>query len=223
MPNVHKKSFVELSHPIEDGMVTYKGLPAPVVSEFRGRRESRQYYANGAEFHIGKIEMVGNTGTYIDSPFHRFEGGTDLAGLPLESIANIPGIVISAENESRIDVDAFAGRDLANKAVLVHTAWSRHWRSDRYFEDHPYLTAQAAEFLASSGVALVGIDSVNIDDMDDKARPVHTVLLRSNIPIVEHLTNLAELPESGFRFFAVPAPVKAFSSFPVRAFAIRSE
>jgi kynurenine formamidase len=223
MAESQKTRFIELSHAVQDGMVTYKGLPAPVVSAFRSRNESRQYYANGVEFHIGKIEMVGNTGTYIDAPFHRFEGGKDLAALPLESLADIPGVLIWAEHKSPVDVDAFAKVDLENKAVLVYTGWSRHWRSDRYFSDHPFLTARAAEFLASSGVALVGIDSVNIDNMNDKSRPVHTTLLHSNIPIVEHLTNLAALPESGFRFFAVPAPIEAFSSFPVRAFAIVSE
>lgn len=223
MPKSQKRRFVELSHPVQDGMVTYKGLPAPMVSDFRSRSDSRQYYAEGVEFHIGKIEMVGNTGTYIDAPFHRFEGAKDLAALPLESIADLPGILISAEHESPVDMDAFAEADLANKAVLVHTGWSQHWRSDRYFEDHPFLTARAADFLASSGVALVGIDSVNIDNMNDKSRPVHSILLQSNIPIVEHLTNLGELPQSGFRFFAVPAPIEAFSSFPVRAFAIVPE
>ena len=218
-----KTRFVELSHAVQDGMVTYKGLPAPVVSAFRSRRESQQYYASGTEFHIGRIEMVGNTGTYIDAPFHRFEGGKDLAALPLESLADITGVLISAEHKSAVDVDAFDEADVADKAVLIHTGWSRHWRSDEYFGDHPFLTARAAEFLASSGAALVGIDSVNIDDMNDKSRPVHTILLKANIPIVGHLTNLAELPKTGFRFFAVPAPIMAFSSFPVRAFAILSE
>jgi arylformamidase len=213
------KRFIDLSHSVKNGMVTYKGLPPPVIDEYRSRSASREYYSNGVEFHIGRIEMVGNTGTYLDSPFHRYADGKDLSELPLESIADLPGIRITSGPESSIDVKSFQGRDLANKAVLVHTGWSNQWLSESYFKNHPFLTARAAEFLVKSGVALVGIDSVNIDDMNDKSRPVHSILLEANIPIVEHLTNLAELPNEGFQFFAVPAPVKSFGSFPVRAFA----
>jgi arylformamidase len=221
-PQKKQKRFIDLSHAVENGLLTYKGLPPPVVSDYRSRVDSRAYYADGIEFHIGKIEMVGNTGTYIDAPFHRYAEGKDLSELPLASIADLPGIRMTSGPHSCIDVECFQGHELRNKAVLVHTGWSRHWLSSSYFENHPFLTAKAAEFLVKSGVALVGIDSVNIDDINDKARPVHSILLKANIPIVEHLTNLAEAPAEGFQFFAVPVPVKAFGSFPVRAFAIAS-
>ena len=220
-PNKQKR-FIDLSHTVENGLLTYKGLPPPVVTDYRSRSASRAYYADGIEFHIGKIEMVGNTGTYIDAPFHRYADGKDLSELPLASIADLQGIRITSGPDSHVDVDCFQGHDLKNKAVLVHTGWSRHWSSNNYFENHPFLTAEAAGFLVKSGVSLVGIDSVNIDDINDKARPVHSILLEANIPIVEHLTNLSEAPAEGFQFFAVPVPVKAFGSFPVRAFAIVS-
>lgn len=203
-------------------MITYKGMPGPVISDYRSRESSRDYYESGTEFHIGRIEMVANTGTYIDAPFHRFADGKDLSELPLESLADIPGIRISTGSNRAIDAEFFTGRDLAGKAVLVHTGWSRHWLTEKYFEDPPFLTQRAAEFLVESKVALVGIDSMNIDDINDKARPVHTAFLQANTPIVEHLTDLEEVPEEGFRFFAVPVKIKAFGSFPVRAFAIVS-
>jgi kynurenine formamidase len=214
--------MIDLSHAVENGMITYKGLPPPVIADHRSRIDSRDYYARGVEFHIGKIEMVGNTGTYIDAPFHRYPDGKDLSQLPLESIANIPGIRISTGSEVAIGIEHFDGFDLLRKAVLVHSGWSRHWLSNAYFENNPFITAEAAEFLVKNGVALVGIDSVNIDDMNDRARPVHSILLQAEIPVVEHLTNLEALPSEGFEFFAVPAPIKEFGSFPVRAFAICS-
>jgi len=214
--------FIDVAHKIEHGMITYKGMPGPVISDYRSREASRDYYAYGTEFHIGRIEMVANTGTYIDAPFHRFADGKDLSELPLESLADIPGIRISTDFNRAIDAELFTGRDLAGKAVLVHTGWSRHWLTERYFENPPFLTQKAAEFLVENKVALVGIDSMNIDDINDKARPVHTAFLKANTPIVEHLTNLEEVPEQGFRFFAVPVKVKSFGSFPVRAFAIVS-
>ena len=216
------KRFIDLGHTVEHGMITYKGMPAPVISDYRSREASREYFAEGTEFHIGRIEMVANTGTYIDAPFHRFAGGKDLSELPLESIADVPGICLSTGPNRSIDAEVFAGKDLAGKAVLVHTGWSRHWLTESYFEDPPFLTQKAAELLVKSKVALVGIDSMNIDDIHDKARPVHTVLLKANIPIVEHLTNLGAVPGEGFRFFAVPVKVRAFGSFPVRAFAVIS-
>ena len=166
--------------------------------------------------------MVANTGTYVDAPFHRFPKGKDLSELPLDTLADLPGVRITADRERAVDVESLTGRQLAGKAVLVHTGWSRYWLTEHYFDAPPFLTVKAAEFLAESGVALVGIDSMNIDDIHDKSRPVHTVLLQANIPIVEHLTNLGELPADGFRFFAVPVKVKSFGSFPVRAFAITS-
>jgi len=201
-------------------MVTYKGMPGPVISDYRSREISREYYAEGTEFHIGRIELVANTGTYVDAPFHRFPAGKDLSELPLSSLADLPGLRISAGQHRAVGVESFQGKDLAGKAVLVHTGWSRWWRTEKYFEAPPFLTQQAAEFLVKSRAALVGIDSMNIDDIHDKTRPVHTVLLQADIPVVEHLTNLEETPIEGFRFFAVPVKVKSFGSFPVRAFAI---
>jgi arylformamidase len=217
--NGHQR-FIDLSHTIEHGMVTYKGMPGPVVSDYRSREESRKYYAEGTEFHIGKIEMVANTGTYVDAPFHRFSRGKDLSELPLESLADVPGTRVSAGPARAIDADSFQGRELTGRAVLVHTGWSRHWLTQNYFEDPPFLTRAAAELLVKSRAALVGIDSMNIDDIHDKTRPVHTLLLEANIPVVEHLTNLENIPAEGFRFFAVPVKVRSFGSFPVRAFAI---
>lgn len=214
--------LIDLSHEVEHGMVTYRGLPAPVVSEHLSREASRGLYAEGTEFHIGKIEMVANTGTYLDAPFHRFADGRDLAGLPLTSLADLPGVVVRAEagGARAVDAPAFEGLDVRGKAVLVHTGWSRHWRTEQYFEGHPFLTAGAARLLAEGGAALVGIDSYNIDDTADASRPAHTILLRADIPVVEHLCRLEALPAEGFRFFAVPVKVRDFGTFPVRAFAL---
>jgi len=214
--------FVDLSHEVEHGLVTYKGLPAPVVCDFLSREESRKIYAPGTEFHIGKIEMVANTGTYLDSPFHRYADGRDLSELPLSSLADLDGVVVSAADASgrAVGRDALEGVDVKNKAVLVHTGWAAHWRTEAYFEGHPFLTEGAAELLAEEGAALVGIDSYNIDDTADARRPVHSRLLGANIPVVEHMRNLERLPPRGFRFFAVPVKVRRFGTFPVRAFAI---
>jgi arylformamidase len=213
--------LIDLSHVIEHGMVTYKGLPAPLVCDFLSREASRAFYDSGHEFHIGKIEMVGNTGTYLDSPFHRYADGADLAALRLEQLAAIPAVVVRRPFEAGLAVDAaaFADVELAGRAVLVHTGWDRHWRTDRYFEQHPYLTADAASFLAAAGARLVGIDSHNIDDTRLRSRPVHTTLLGAQIHICEHLCNLSALPDTGFLFSAVPAPVRGLGTFPVRAFA----
>jgi kynurenine formamidase len=213
--------FIELSHSIEDGMITYSGLPGPVISDHLSREDAVSHYSEGTTFQIGKIEMVANTGTYIDAPFHRYSEGTDLSGLKMASIANLDGIVFrTAQGMRSIGKDVFESQNVEGKAVLIHTGWDRHWRTDAYFENHPFLTRDAAEYLKFSGVALVGIDSLNIDDTDDGTRPAHSILLKSNIPIVEHMCHLDELPDQGFRFFAVPAPVKGMGSFPVRAFAI---
>jgi arylformamidase len=213
--------LVDVSHVIESGLITYKGLPAPLVCDFLSREASRKIYAPGTEFHIGRIEMVANTGTYLDAPFHRFANGIDVAELPLECLAHLPGLVVRVPHESRgLNRDSLAGIDVRGKAVLIQTGWDRHWRSDQYFEGHPYLTADAARFLAEEGAALVGIDSLNIDDTADLARPVHTALLGAGIPIVEHLTGLALLPPEGFRFFAVPVKVRGMGTFPVRAFGL---
>jgi arylformamidase len=211
-------TLVELSHTVEHGMITYKGLPAPLICDFMSREASRSIYASGTEFQIGKIEMVANTGTYVDAPFHRYADGQDLAELPLTSLANLEGIVIHATGRS-IGRAAFGDLDLRGKAVLVHTGWDRHWRTGQYFEGHPFLTEDAARHLADSGVALAGIDSLNIDDTADMTRPTHTILLGAGIPVTEHLCNLAALAQHSFRFFAVPVKVKGFGTFPVRAFA----
>lgn len=213
------KCFVDLSHPVENGMVTYKGMPGPVITDYRSRESSKEFYAPGTEFHIGRIEMIANTGTYIDAPFHRYPDGKDLSQLSLESIADLPGICVTAAGRA-VDMDAFANRELQGRAVLVNTGWSRHWGTEKYFDDPPFVTRRAAEFMAAAKVALVGIDSMNIDDIHDRTRPVHSILLKAGIQVVEHLTNLAALADCDFRFFAVPVPVKAFGSFPVRAFAI---
>jgi kynurenine formamidase len=213
--------YLDLSHEIESGMETYRGLPAPVISDHLTREASREIYAPGTEFAIAKIEMVANTGTYLDSPFHRFENGVDLAGLPLERLANLPGVLFRAPAGSRaISSTLFEGRELRGTAVLIHTGWDLKWRTEEYFHEHPYLTKNAVEHLAKSGAALVGIDSLNIDDTADMTRPAHTVLLEAGIPIVEHLCNLSLLPDSKFRFFATPPKVRRFGTFPVRDFAI---
>ena len=213
-------AFLDLSHTIEHGMTTYPGLPGPLICDFLSRGASRAKYAPGVEFQIGKIEMVANTGTYVDAPFHRYAEGKDLSQLPLESLAGLEAVVIRRPAVGgAIDRDAFAGRELGGKAVLVRTGWDVHWGTPAYLDGHPFLTGAAAEYLVSQGVALVGIDSLNIDDIKDLARPVHSALLGAEIPIVEHLCRLGTLPESGFRFSAVPAKVLGFGSWPVRAFA----
>lgn len=217
-----EQRFIDVSHTVEDGLITYKGLPAPVVCDYISREASRARYAPGTAFHIGKIEMVANTGTYIDAPFHRYADGLDLAALPLASIAGLGGLVVRVDvsRDKAVGEAAFRGRDVAGKAVLVQTGWSRHWKTEQYFEDHPFLTEGAARYLRDAGAALVGIDSLNIDDTSDGQRPVHTLLLGHNVPIVEHLTRLDRLPDDGFRFFAVPVKVRALGSFPVRAFGL---
>ncbi len=214
--------FVDLSHEVEHGLVTYRGLPAPVVCDHLSREESRKLYARGTEFHIGKIEMVANTGTYLDSPFHRYEDGPDLSELPLSSLADLEGVVVGADASAAraIDRTAFDGLEVRGKAVLVRTGWAAHWRTEAYFEGHPFLTEEAAGLLAEGGAALVGIDSYNIDDTADGRRPAHSILLGAGIPIVEHMCGLDELPREGFRFSAVPVKVKGFGTFPVRAFAV---
>lgn len=212
--------FIDVSHEIEHGMVTYPGLPGPLICDYLSREASRSQYAAGVEFQINKIEMVANTGTYLDAPFHRYADGADLAQLPLECVANLDAVVVRAApgNERSISAGAFRGMDLKGKAVLVRTGWDRHWRTDQYLSGHPFLTGDAAEFLRDSGAALVGIDSLNIDDTADLSRPVHSILLGSGVLIVEHLCNLQSLPSAGFRFSAVPAKVVRFGSWPVRAF-----
>ena len=222
MSSIHAapRSFLDLSHTIEHGMITYRGLPAPLMCDFLSREASRQLYAGGTEFHIGRIDMVANTGTYLNSPFHRFADGKDLSQLELSALAGVEAVVVRAEGAGRrITRAAFEHVDVRGKAVLVQTDWDQHWRTDHYFEGHPFLTECSAQFLAESKVRLVGIDSYNMDDTSDGRRPVHTILLGHEIPIVEHMTGLAQLPPDGFEFFAVPPKIRAFGTFPVRAFA----
>jgi arylformamidase len=232
-PEARAARLVDLSQTVEHGLVTYRGLPAPVICDFLSREASRQVYAAGTEFHIGKIEMVANTGTYVDAPFHRFAGGKDLADLPLTSLAELPAVVIRPDlrllaggGDGRrhaagraIDARALGRPQVAGRAVLVETGWSRHWATEAYFEGHPFLTADAARYLRDEGAVLVGIDSLNIDSTDDGERPVHTTLLGADIPVCEHLRGLDQLPAAGFRFSAVPVKVRAFGTFPVRAYA----
>ena len=217
-----RSRLVDVSHEIEDGMITYRGLPGPSISDYWPREASRSHFAPGTEFHIGRIDMVANTGTYVDSPFHRHADGPDLAALPLESLADLPGVVVRAAGraERGIDVSALVGQEVRGKAVLLHTGWDVHWRTDRYFDGHPFLTRAGAKWLRDQGAALVGIDSLNIDDTSDPRRSAHTILLRASIPIAEHLCHLDRVPDAGFRFYAVPAKVRAFGTFPVRAFAL---
>ena len=210
--------LIDLSHIIEDGMVTYKGLPGPHICDFWTREQSASLYEDGATFQIGRIDMVANTGTYLDAPFHRYEDGADLAQLNLAQLAALPGLVVRSGALS-IDADAFVGLDVDGKAVLVHTGCDRFWRTPAYYENHPFLTEAAAQLLAARGAVLVGIDSHNIDDTRAPRRPVHSTLLGAGVLICEHLTNLRALPDGGFRFSAVPPKVSGMGTFPVRAFA----
>jgi arylformamidase len=213
------RRLIDVSHTIEHGMVTYKGFPAPVICDWRSREESRAIY-DGAEFQIGKIEMIANTGTYVDSPFHRYANGKDLSELPLESVADLECLVVRIDPtaDAAIDTVPLSASDVRGRAVLFHTGWDRFWRTDAYFERHPHLTERAADWLAKAGAALVGIDSMNIDSIATGQRPVHTILLGQAIPIVEHLRGLAAAPARGGRFSAVPVKVKGCGTFPARAF-----
>ena len=213
--------FVDLSHVIEAGLVTYKGLPAPIICDYLSREKSRELYAAGTEFQIGRIEMVGNTGTYLDCPFHRYADGDDLAQLDLAALCDLDALVVRVDHRTTraVEVRHFEGIDVSGKAVLVHTGWDVHWNTLAYFEGHPFLTEAAAQHLRERGAKLVGIDALNIDDTSGNARPVHTTLLGANILIVEHLTRLDALPEAGFTFSAVPPKFKGVGTFPVRAFA----
>ncbi|MGL5857011.1 MAG: cyclase family protein [Angustibacter sp.] len=214
--------FVELSHVITDGMTTYPGLPEPRITPHLTRQASREVYALGTEFAIDRISMVGNTGTYLDSPFHRYADGVDLAGLPLESVADLPAIVVrtAGSPQRAVDVPVLEAHDVAGRAVLLHTGGDARWGTPQYLDDAPYLTGAGARWLADRGAALVGIDAVNIDDVDGNDRPAHSALLAAGVPVVEHLTGLGQLPPSGFRFTAVPPRVAGFGTFPVRAFAV---
>jgi kynurenine formamidase len=223
-PRPGPRRLIELSHRIHHGMVTYPGLPGPEISDYLPREASPARYGPGTEFHIGRISMVANTGTYLDSPFHRFAGATDVAGLPLQRVADLDGVVVRMDPGRRaIDRDALASYDVRNRAVLVHTGWDRYWGTERYGTGNPFLTAAAADWLVERQAGLVGIDSVNIDDTSGPSRPVHTALLAAGIPIVEHLCGLDQLPPSGFRFHAAPPQVVGIGTFPVRAYAILAD
>lgn len=211
--------LVDLSHTIFDGLITYKGLPAPVICDFLSREDSKSKYEEGTEFQIGKIEMVSNTGTYIDCPFHRYEHGKDLSEVELEAFANLDTITIDATGAQEIGIGFFRNLEIRNKAVIIHTGWAKHWNTEAYFENHPFVTREAAEYLRDCAVKLVGIDSHNIDDTRGNSRPVHTILLGAGILIVEHLCNLEKLPAAGYLFSAVPPKFKGVGTFPVRAFA----
>jgi kynurenine formamidase len=224
-PSVNNSSrrdaVIDLSHTIEHGLVTYKGLPAPIICDYLSRENSRELYEAGTEFQIGKIEMVANTGTYLDCPFHRYEKGKDLSEVALEAFTDLEGIIIRADYRKTLAINStfFKEKEVRNRAVLVHTGWDIHWNTAAYFQNHPFLTEDAAVYLKQCGVKLVGIDSMNIDSTEGKSRPVHSTLLASDILIVEHLCNLGELPDEGFTFSAIPPKFKGVGTFPVRAMA----
>jgi kynurenine formamidase len=220
-PATPGRRLVELSHPIRHGMVTYPGLPGPEISDHLTRAASRAVYAEGTEFHIGRITMVANTGTYLDTPAHRYAGAADLAGIPLERLVDLDGVLV--RTGGAVDRPALLPYDVAGRAVLIHTGWDRHWGTAAYGSGHPYLTGAGAAWLAEQGAALVGIDSVNIDDTTGNTRPAHSTLLAAGIPIVEHLRGLEQLPPVGFRFTAAPPRIEGMGTFPVRAYAIVGE
>lgn len=213
--------LIDLSHTIEDGLITYKGLPAPIVCDYLSRENSKQIYEEGTEFQIGKIEMVTNTGTYLDCPFHRFENGKDLSEIGLEHLTDLEAIVIRVPFTETLEIteNQLKNYEIRNRAVLIHTGWDSHWNTEKYYENHPYLTEGAARYLKDCDVKLVGIDSHNIDCTSGKSRPVHTILLGAEILIVEHLCNLSLVPTAGFTFSTIPPKLKGVGTFPVRAMA----
>ncbi len=213
-------TYLDLSHAIRDKMISYPGLPGPMISEYLSREESVHHYSQGTTFHIGRIDMIANTGTYLDAPFHRYSAGPDVSRLSLDRLAGLPGRLVEIDPDTRkIDGSFFGGQDLRGCAVLIWTGWDRHWGTPLYEKEHPHLTRSAAESLKDSGARLVGIDSLNIDDDSGGERPVHSILLAEGIPIVEHLTGLDGLKGKRFTFSAIPPPVEGMGSFAVRAFA----
>ncbi len=214
-----KRTLIDLSHTIFDGLTTYKGLPPPHICDYLSREQGCAKYAGQHQVQIGRIDMVANTGTYIDVPFHFAEDGDDLAQVSLQRFADLPGLCLHLPDQEVIDKSDICHLPVTDKALIVHTGWSRHWNTAQYFEDHPFLTASAAKWLVEQRVLLVGIDSHNIDDTKGMLRPVHELLLSHGILIAEHLTNLAQLPEHGFEFCAIPPKIKGMGTFPVRAFA----
>ena len=214
--------IIDLSHEVHDGLVTYPGLPSPRVTAFQDHDDQPDLYAVGTTFHIGHIELVGNTGTYVDVPYHRFREGEDLALVSLDRLVDLEGVVVRHDPSkgNRIGIGDLSGLNVRDRAVLIHTGWSSRWGTEEYFADHFWLSEDAASWLVSEGATLVGIDSLNIDDRGNPRRPVHTSLLAAGIPIVEHLVGLDELPDRGFRLFVAPIRIRGMGSFPVRAFAI---
>ncbi len=220
-PEDHDRAIVELSHVIRDGLVTYPGLPGPVIEDHLSREASRSLYSPGTEFQIGRITMVANTGTYVDTPWHRYPDGLDLAQVSLGRLVELDGVVVDVRGalQRSIGPEVFLPYQVARRAVLVLTGWSRHFGTPRYLSGHPFLTGAAAASLADTGATLVGIDSLNIDDISGGERPAHSALLAAGIPICEHLTDLDRLPTTGFRFSAAPVRVAGMGTFPVRAYA----
>jgi kynurenine formamidase len=217
-----KHRYVDLSHTIENGLITYKGLPAPVICDYLSREDSKKFYEEGTQFQIGKIEMVSNTGTYLDCPFHRFAHGKDLSEITIESFTDLPATVVRVpfSDTLEITVEHLRNRAITDRAVLIHTGWGdRFWNTEGYYEHHPFVTEAAAIYLRDNGAKLVGIDSHNIDDTTTRVRPVHTTLLGADILIVEHLCNLGLLPDDHFTFSAIPPKFKGVGTFPVRAMA----
>jgi kynurenine formamidase len=213
--------LIELNHVISHGLVTYPGLPGPEITDHLSRDASRENYAPGTEFQIGRISMVANTGTYVDSPWHRYEAGADLSAMPLSSLVDLEGLLVPVPGANAVDYRMLESYDVAGKAVLIHTGWDRHWGTLDYGAGgHPHLTEDGAAWLVAHGATLVGIDSLNIDDISTGERPAHSQLLAAGIPVVEHLTGLEALPPTGFRFFAAPPRIAGLGTFPVRAFAI---
>ena len=218
------KRYIDLSHTIEDGLITYKGLPAPIICDYLSREDSRKFYEPGTEFQIGKIEMVSNTGTYLDTPFHRYADGKDLSEITLEALVDLEGVIVRVPHTEKLAITEmeFTNLDVAGKAVLVETGWSEFWNTERYFEGHPFLTEDAARYLVEAGAKLVGIDSHNIDDTSGNRRPVHTTLLGAEVLIVEHLCDLNKVPDGEFLFTVLPPKFRGVGTFPVRAIAVLS-
>jgi kynurenine formamidase len=213
---------IDLSHEIVDGMVTHPGIPGPSISTFLSHEASVEKYAPGTTFEIGRIDLVANTGTYIDTPAHRFPGRPDLADLALDRVVDLEGILVDCRGRSEpaIGAEVFDGLSIGGRAVLVSTGWDRHWGTPAYLSGHPFLTEEAARHLVDAGAGLIGIDSLNIDSLGDPRRPAHTAILDADIPLVEHLTGLDQLPPDGWRFFAVPPRIRGMGTFPIRAFAL---
>jgi kynurenine formamidase len=218
------RRIVDLSHAIVDGMTTHPGIPAPSITTFLSHAESASRYATGTTFQIGRIDLVANTGTYLDTPAHRFPGGPDLGRLALETVVDVPGVLIELDgHDGPIEAADVAIGDVRGRAVLVRTGWDRHWGTEAYLSGNPFLTEGAASALVEAGAALVGIDALNVDSLADGRRPAHTALLGAGVALVEHLTGLDGLPRDGFRFFAAPPRIEGMATFPVRAFAIVDE